>query len=128
MVHAAATLPSTHVAQVVSPANPAAGGQVLARDLITGYQGPLWLPDWNPPRGAVRCFTTAPNGPQVRTWMTGQLWRATSREAARIERRTTKAYTAAEREQYEAEEQEISDAADKAIAEAERILRQHDRG
>jgi hypothetical protein len=128
MVRDAATLPGTHLAQVVSPANLAAGGQVLARDLITGYQGPLWLSGWNPPRGAVVCFSAAPTGPQVLAWMTGQMWRATSHEAARIERRTTKAYTAAEREQHEVEEQQIRDAADKAIAEAERILRQHDRG
>ena len=126
MVRAAATLPSTHVAQVVSPANPAAGGQVLARDLITGYQGPLWLPGWNPPCGAVVCFTATPNGPQVRAWMTGQLWRATTREAVRIERRTTKACAAAEREKHEAEERQIRDAAKEAIAEAERILREYD--
>jgi len=126
MVRDAATLPGTHLAQVISPADPAAGGQLLARDLITGYQGPLWLPDWNPPRGAVVCFTATPNGPQVRAWMTGQLWRSTSREAARIERRTTKAYAAAEREQHEAEERQIRDAAAQAVTEAERILRQHD--
>jgi hypothetical protein len=125
MVRDAATLPATHLAQVVSPANPAAGGQVLAMDLITGYQGPLWLPGWNPPRGAVVCFTAAPNGPQVRAWMTGKLWRTTTRAAARIERRTAKAYRAAERDRHELEEQQTRDAAIKAIAEAERILRHH---
>jgi hypothetical protein len=126
MVRDAATLPGTHLAQVVSPANPAAGGQVLARDLMAGYQGPLWLAGWNPPRGAVVCFTATPSGPQVRAWMTGQLWRATSREIARIERRTTKAYAAAEREQHKVEQRQIRDAAEETIAEAERILRQHD--
>jgi hypothetical protein len=55
--------------------------------------------------------------------MTGQLWRATSREAARIERRSTQA----EREQHEAEERQIRDAGAQAVVEAERILRQHDR-
>jgi hypothetical protein len=58
--------------------------------------------------------------------MTGQLWRATSREAARIERRTAKAHTATEREQHDAVERQIRDAANEAIAEAERILRQHE--
>jgi hypothetical protein len=122
MVRDAATLPGTHLAQVISPADPAAGGQVLARDLITGYQGPLWLPGGNMPRGAVVCFTATPNGPQARAWMTGQLWRSTSREAARVERRSSQA----EREQHEAEERQIRDAAAQAITEAERILRQHD--
>jgi hypothetical protein len=125
MVRDAATQPATHIAQVVSLANSAAGGQVVARDLITGYQGPLWLAGWNTPPGAVVCFTATPNGPQVLAWMTGQLWRATSRVAARIERRTTKAYAAAEREQHDAVERQIRDAAAEAIAEAERILRQH---
>jgi hypothetical protein len=128
MVRAAATLPATHLAQVISPANPAAGGQVVARDLITGYQGPLWLTGWNMPHGAVVCFNTTASGPQARAWMTGQLWRATSREAARIERRTTKAYAAAEREQHAAEERQIRDAAAQAVAEAERIVRQHSKG
>jgi hypothetical protein len=122
MVRDAATLPGTHLAQVISPAAPAAGGQVLARDLITGYQGPLRLRGWNLPRGAVVCFTATPNGPQVRAWMTGQLWRSTSREAARIERRSSQA----EREQHEAEERQIRDAAAQAVTEAELILRQHD--
>jgi hypothetical protein len=125
MVRDAATQPATHIAQVVSPASTAAGGQVVARDLIIGYQGPLWLAGWHLPRGAVVCFTATPSGAQVRAWMTGQLWRATSREAARIERRTTKAYAAAERDQHDAVERQIRDAADEAIAEAERILRQH---
>jgi hypothetical protein len=122
MVRDATTVPGTHLAQVISPANPTAGGQVLARDLITGYQAPLWLPGWNMPRGAVVCFTATPNGPQVRAWMTGQLWRATSREVARIERRSSQAV----RDQHEAEERQIRDAAAQAVTEAERILRQHD--
>lgn len=126
MVRDAATMPNTHLVQVVSPANPAAGGQVLARDLIIGYEGPLWLPGWNPPRGAVVCLTATPSGHQVRAWMTGQLWRAASREAARIERRIAKAYATAEREQQDAVDRQVQDAADEAIAEAERILRQHD--
>ena len=128
MVRDAATLPATHLAQLVSAANPAAGGQVLARDLITGYQGPLWLPGWSPPRGAVVCFTATASGPQVRAWMTGQLWRATSRETTRNERRITKAYAAAEREQHDAVERQIRNATDEAIAEAERILQQHSKG
>ena len=126
MMRDAATLPGTHLAQVISRANPAAGGQVLARDLITGYQGPLWLADWTLSRGAVVCLSATPSGPQVRAWMTGQLWRASSREAARIERRTAKASAAAEREQQDAVDRQIREAADEAIAEAERILRQHD--
>jgi hypothetical protein len=125
MVRDAATLPGTHLAQVISPANPAAGGQLLARDLITGNQGPLWLPGWNPPPGAVLCFTATPNGPQVRAWMTRQLWRATSRETVRIGSRTTKAYAAAEREQHDVAERQIRAAADEAVAEAELILRHH---
>jgi hypothetical protein len=128
MVYDAATLPDTHLAQIASTANPAAGGQVVATDLITGDHRPLWLPSWNPPRGAVVCFTATPNGGQVRAWMTGKLWRATSREGARIERRTTTAHAAADREQHEAEEQRIRDAADEAVAQAERILRQHGGG
>jgi hypothetical protein len=128
MVRDAATLPATHLAQLVSAANPAAGGQVLARDLITGYLGPLWLAGWSPPRGAVVCFTATPDGAEVRAWMTGQLWRATSREGTRNERRITKAYAAAEREQHDAVERQIRNAADEAIAEAERILRQHSKG
>jgi hypothetical protein len=122
MVRDAADVPGTHLAQVISPADPAAGGQLVARDLISGYQGPFWLPGWNLPRGAVVCFTATPDGPQVRAWMTGQLWRATSREAARIERRSSQA----ERERHEAEERQIRDAAAQAVSEAERILRQHD--
>jgi hypothetical protein len=122
MVRDAANVPGTHLVQVISPADPAAGGRVLARDLISGYEGPLWLPGGNMPRGAVVCFTATPNGPQVRAWMTGQLWRATSREAARIERRSSQA----EREQHEAKDRQIRDAAAQAVTEAERILRQHD--
>jgi hypothetical protein len=57
--------------------------------------------------------------------MTGKLWRATSCEAARIERRATKAHAAAEREQHEVEERQIRDAAKETVAEAEHILRQH---
>jgi hypothetical protein len=128
MVRNAATLPDTHLTQIVTPANPAAGELVLARDLITGYRGPLWLPGWSLPRGAVVCFTATPNGGQVRAWMTGKLWRATSREAARIERRITKANTAAECGLHELEERHIRGAAAEAIAEAERILRQHHHG
>lgn len=125
MVRDSTKLPGIHLAQVVSAANPAAGGQVLAKDLITGHQGPLWLPGWNPPRGAVVCFTATSSGAQVRAWMTGQLWRATSREAARIERRTARAYGHAERERRGSDERQIRAAAKEVIGEAERILQQH---
>jgi hypothetical protein len=38
MVHDAATEPATHLVQVLSPPNPAAGGQVLAIDLTAGIR------------------------------------------------------------------------------------------
>jgi hypothetical protein len=125
MIRDAATQPATHVMQVISPPNPAAGGQVLAMDLITRYQDPLRLPGWTLPRGAVVCVTLTAGGGQVRAWMTGQLWRATTREAARIERRSTQAFAKAQRDQHDAEERHIRDAAKQAVTEAERILRQH---
>jgi hypothetical protein len=56
--------------------------------------------------------------------MTAALWRATTREAARIERRSAHAFARAGREQHE-EERQIRDAAAQAVAAAERILRQH---
>lgn len=68
-------------------------------------------------RGVV-CFTATPGGPQVRTWMIGQLWRATSGDAARIECRITKAYAAAQCDQQEAAEQQTHRAAEEAVAEA----------
>jgi hypothetical protein len=59
--------------------------------------------------------------------MTGQLWRACEREAARTGRRTTRAFARAERDQQQAAEQQIRDAAKETVAEAERILRERDR-
>jgi type IV secretory pathway protease TraF len=126
MLHDAGTLPSTHVAQVLNTPSPAAGGHVIAVDLITGYQGPLRLPGYDVPRGSVVCFSETPDGPQVRTWMTGQLWRACEREAARTGRRTTRAFARTERDQRQAAEQQIRDAAKETVAEAERILRERD--
>lgn len=128
MIRDAATQPATHLMQVISPPNLAAGGQVLVIDLITRYQGPLWLPGWNLPRGAVVSVTLTAGSGQVRAWMTGQLWRATTREAARIERRSTRAFAKAEHEQHKAEEQQIRYAAGQAVAEAEQILRKADAG
>jgi hypothetical protein len=127
MVRDAATLPGTHLAQVVSRANPAAGGQVLARDLITGYQGALWLPGWIPPRGAVLCFTATPRGAQVRAWMTARLWRTTSHEADRISRRARSAFARTERERQRADDRMIREAGKDLVVEAEQILRQRNR-
>ena len=128
MLHDAGTLASTHIAQVLTMPSAAAGGHVLAVDLITGYQGPLWLPGCSVPRGSVVCFRETPGGAQVRAWMTGHLWRSCEREAARVERHTARAFGRAERDQHRVAERRIRDAADEAVAEAERILRQHDRG
>jgi hypothetical protein len=128
MIRDAATQPATHLMQVISPPNPAAGGQVLAIDLITRHQVPLWIPGATLPRGAVVSVTLTAGGGQVRAWMTGQLWRATTREAARIERRSTRAFAKAEHEQHEAEEQQIRYAAGQAVAEAEQILPKADAG
>jgi hypothetical protein len=124
MLHDAGTLPSTHIAQVLSPPSAAAGGHVLAVDLITSHQGPLWLPGCSVPRGSVVCFSETPAGPQVRTWMSGQLWRSCEREAARAERRTARAFERAERDRHSAAERQIRAAARHAVTEAERMLRE----
>jgi hypothetical protein len=122
MLHDVATIPSTYLAQVASRPNPATGGQIIAVDLVTGYQGPLWLSGCDLPLAAVVCFTDTPTGPQVRAWMTGRLWDACEREAHRIDRRTN-----TDDDQEEAPEQDIRAIAEDTIAEANRMLRDNDR-
>ena len=126
MLHDADTLPSTCIAQVLAPPSAHAGGHVLAVDLITGHRGPLWLPGCNVARGSVVSFSETPDGMRVRAWMSYQLWRSCEREAARVERRTARVFVHAERDQHQAGERRIRDAAREAVADAESILRAHD--
>ena len=75
----AATLPSTYLAQILTRPELEAGGQVMATDLINGARGALFLPGMSFPTGAVVCFSWTADGPQIRAWMTGQLWRVCAR-------------------------------------------------
>jgi len=127
MVHDAASATETHLAQILSRPDPAAGGHVLAADLRNGGQRPLWLPGPVMPRGAVVCFTQTSAGPRVRAWMSSTLWRACAREAERVNRRTTDAVAQAERARRHAQERRIRHEADRVVAAAEEILKQHDR-
>jgi hypothetical protein len=86
MVHAA-SVQGTYLVEIVTPSDPAVGGHLVATDLNTGRSGELWLPEPALPHGAVVCFTQTATGPQVRAWMTRRVWRACTREAARVGRR-----------------------------------------
>ena len=127
-MHDAASATETHLVQILSGPDPAAGGHVLAADLRNGSQGPLWLPGPTLPRGTVVSFTQTSAGPQVRAWMSSTLWRACARETERVNRRTTDAVAQAERVRRHAEEPRIRHEADRVVAAAEEILKQHDRG
>jgi hypothetical protein len=128
MARDAASASDTHLAQILTCPDPAAGGRKLAADLGNGGQGQLWLPGPVLPRGTVVSFTQTPAGPQVRAWMSSTLWRACAREAERVNRRTTDAVAQAERVRRHAEERRIRHEADRVVAAAEEILKQHDRG
>jgi len=128
MAHDAASATDTHLAQILTRPDPAAGGYVLAADLRNGSQGPLWLPGPTLPRGTVVSFTQTSAGPQVRAWMSSTLWRACAREAERVNSRTTDAVAQAERVRRHAEDRRIRHEADRVVAAAEEILKQHDRG
>ena len=103
MVRDAASTPDTHLAEIVTPPDPAAGDHMLVADLHTGTHGLLWLPGLALPRGTVVCFTQTPKGPQMRAWMSRGLWRACAREVATIVRRTANA----DRERHDAAEEHI---------------------
>jgi hypothetical protein len=57
----------------------------------------------------------------VRAWLTRRLWRACTREAARVERRAAQA----ERERHEVADKRIRHAARQTVAAAEQLLREH---
>jgi hypothetical protein len=94
---------------------------MVAADLNTGGSGVLWLPELVLPRGAVVCFTQTAKGPRVRAWMTRRLWRACTREAARVGSRVARA----ERERHQVAEDHIRHAARQTVAAAEQLLREH---
>jgi ABC-type multidrug transport system fused ATPase/permease subunit len=119
MLHDATTLPATYLVQISSRPQAAVGGAVQAVDLLTSGFGCLWLPA-SYPTGTVLCFSIYAQGPVVRAWMTGAMWTATAREAARADRNASRERRLARR----AEERRLQAAADQAVAEAERILRQ----
>ena len=127
-MHGTSSATDTHLAQILSRSEPAAGGQVLAADLRDGCQGPLWLPGPVMLRGTVVSFTQTSAGPQVRAWMSSALWQACARETERVNRRTTDAVAQAERDRRQARERRIRYEADRVVAAAEEILKQHDRG
>jgi hypothetical protein len=119
MLHDAATLPATYLVQISSRPQAMVGGSVQAVDLLTGGCGILWLPA-SFPTGSVLCFNIHARGPVVRAWMTGAMWAATACEAARSERDGARERRLARR----LEERRLQAAADRAVAEAERIVRQ----
>lgn len=126
MAHDVSSATDTHLAQILTRPDPAAGGHALAADLRNGGQSPLWLPGPVLPRGTVVFFTQTSTGPRVRAWMSSTLWRACAREAERVDRRTADAVAQAERVRQQAEERRIQHEADRVVAAAEEILKQHD--
>jgi hypothetical protein len=118
MLHDAATVPATHLVQINGRPDATVGGRAQAVDLFTGGHGGVWLPA-SYPAGSVVCFTDAAGGPMVRAWMTGAMWAATAREAARAERDASRERRLARR----AQQRRLQAAADRAVAEAERIIR-----
>ena len=127
MARDAASATETHLAQILTRPDPAAGGHMLAADLRNGVQGPLWLPGPVLPRGAVVSFTQTSAGLRVRAWMSGTLWRACAREAERVNGRTADAVAQAVRDRRHAQERRIRHEADQVVAAAEEILKQHGR-
>jgi len=125
MCRDAATLPSTYLAQIRTRPEPEAGGQVMATDLLNGACGALSLPGMSFPTGAVVCFSWTADGPQIRAWMTGRLWRACVRRAELERRRSARAAAREERVRGRRAEREIRVAAGKAVGAAEQILREH---
>jgi hypothetical protein len=123
MVRDAASAPDIHLAEIITPPDPAAGGHMLVADLHTGTHGPLWLPGLALPRGTVVCVAQTPTGPQVRAWMSRGLWTAYAREVARIVRRTANA----DRERHAVAEDHIRQLASETVAAAELLLREHGR-
>jgi hypothetical protein len=123
MVRDAASAPATYLAEIVTPPDPATGGHVVAADLHTGELGPLWLPGPPLPRGTVVSFTQTPTGTQVRAWMSRTLWRACTREGARLAKRTA----SAERERRDVAEEHIRQLAHETVAAVEQHLREHSR-
>jgi hypothetical protein len=118
MLHDAATLPPTYLVQISSRPQATVGGSVQAVDLLTGGCGCLCLPA-SYPTGTVLCFSIDARGPVVRAWMTGAMWAATAREAARADRDASRE----RRLERRGEESRLRAAADQAVAEAERIIR-----
>ena len=118
MLHDAATLPATYLVQISSRPQAMLGGSVQAVDLLTGGFGCLWLPA-SYPTGSVLCFSIDARGPVVRAWMSGAMWAATACEAARSERDAARERRLARR----VEQARLQAAADRAVAEAERIVR-----
>src|SRR5918994_4221945 len=116
--------PSEHLAQVLTEPSPEAGGHVIATDLVTGGRGPLLLPGQRLPAGSVVSFTDTPSGAQVKAWMTARLWRSCEHEAARIQRRSARAFARGERDRRAGYEAEVRREASNVVAEAERMLRQ----
>ena len=125
MCRDAATLPSTYLAQILTVPEHEAGGQVMATDLINGACGALPLLSLSFPTGAVACFTWSADGPQIRAWMTGRLWRACARRAEHERRRSARAAAREERARGRRAEREIRVSAGQAVATAEQILRDH---
>ena len=123
MVRDAASAPDIYLAEIITPPDPAAGDRMLVADLHTGTHGQLWLPGLALPRGTVVCFTQTPTGPQMRAWMSRGQWRASAREAARIERRTA----SADHERHAVAENHIRQLASETVAAAELLLREHAR-
>jgi hypothetical protein len=122
-LHDAAAVPATFLVQICSDPDAAVGGSVQAVDLISGGCGSLWLPA-SYPTGSVVCFTDHVHGSSVRAWMTGAMWAATAREAARTQRDASRDQGQVRR----AEERRRQAAADQVVAEAERIVRESTAG
>jgi hypothetical protein len=118
MLHDAATLPATYLVQISSRPQASVGGWVQAVDLVSGGCGHLGLPA-SYPTGSVVCFSIDARGPAVRAWMTGAMWAATAREAARAERDASRERRLVRR----AEQARLQATVDQVVAEAERIVR-----
>jgi len=121
MIRDADTLPDTYLAQIHTRPEPATGGLVIATDLRNGGRGPLWLGGHTYPPGTVVCFTSTPDGPEVRSWMTGGLWRACTKHTARM----TRVELRARRHQRRRTEWQIRRTADQVVSAAEDIVREH---
>jgi hypothetical protein len=118
MLRDAATVPATYLVQINGRPDATVGGRTPAIDLFTGGCGSVWVP-MPFPSGTVVCFTDGAYGPLVRAWMTGAMWAATARGAARAERDASRD----RRLVRDAQQRRLQAAADDAVAEAERIVR-----